>query len=502
MLQVTRRQLLQRGALAWAAAHPLARRAGARRVPLSPFRAGVASGEPDHLGVVLWTRVFPDSAVAAIEVVWELSADPGFTTLRRSGEFTTTADHAHCIHVVAEPGPGEWYYRFRALGFTSPVGRTVIAPAAGATSLRLAAASCQHFESGYYAAHRDIAAQRPDLVLWLGDYIYEDAAARQGAPAVRRHEGGEARTLSDYRARYAQYKSDPDLQAAHAACAWLVMWDDHEVEDNYAGLTPTSPAEAATFPARRDAAYQAWWEHTPTRLAPPVAETEYRVYRTAAWSDLASFVLLDGRQYRTDQACGDRALSLDPPCAALHEPGRTMLGSAQEQFLEERLSASTARWRVIGNQTVMADATVNGSVLNFDQWDGYPDERSRIFAILADRHVANVVVLTGDIHLAAVAQLRQGDPGSGPPIGVEFVSTSISSPGLVPTDLAPILRRFPAMVGAELAHRGYVLHTVTPQRWTAAYRIVADVTDQSSAVSTVATYAVEAGTNTVSLMDG
>lgn len=464
--------------------------------PAVLFAAGVASGDPDATSVVLWTRLFPVDPTKPVEVVWEASESADFGAARATGSVTATSDHAHTVHVVADLGPGEWYYRFVAGGVTSPAGRAVI-PSASPTSLRLAAASCQHYETGYYAAHRDIAVQRPDLVLWLGDYIYEGGAGQLGGQVVRLHDGPEIKTLEQYRARYALYKSDPDLQAAHACAPWLVMWDDHEVENNYAGLTPQDPAEAAAFPSRRDAAYQAWWEHTPTRLAPPVASEEYKVYRPASWGDLAGFTLLDGRQYRTDQACGDAVLQLDPPCAELTEPGRTMLGDTQAGFLESRLAGSTTTWNVIGNQTVMADATVNGAVLNYDQWDGYPAARARLFGFLHDQAVPNVVVLTGDIHLAAVAQLRQGDTASGPVIGAEFVSTSISSAGLVDAGFTALLKGFPSLVDAELIHRGYVLHEVSPQTWTAHYRIVADVTDPASVVTPYASFSVTAGTNIV-----
>jgi alkaline phosphatase D len=312
------------------------------------------------------------------------------------------------------------------------------------------------------------------------------------------HIGPEPTTLVEYRNRYARYKSDPQLQAAHTACPWYVIWDDHEVENNYAGLVPQDPAEAPTFEARRFAAYQAWWEHQPVRLDPPVAaDQEYRIYRDVQWGDLIELVLLDGRQYRTDQACGDVTLSIDPPCPETFDPARTMLGDTQEAWMFDALAASTSVWNVIGNQVVFADATLNGAVLNYDQWDGYPVERQRILQHLADAKVPNVVVVTGDIHLAAVAQLRAGDRGTGTPVGVEFVTTSISSNGLIPAQVSGVITSFPDLVDAELVHRGYSLHEVTPSRWTATYRIVADVSQADSPVSTLATYIVEAGTNIV-----
>jgi alkaline phosphatase D len=359
-------------------------------------------------------------------------------------------------------------------------------------------ACCQNYANGQYAAHRDLAERNPQFVVWLGDYIYEDAGAPDADPAARVHLGPEPTTLVEYRNRYARYKTDANLQAAHVACPWFVIWDDHEVENNYAGLTPQADADVPTFAARRFAAYRAWWEHQPVRLDPPAnADQEYRVYRDMHWGGLINLALLDGRQYRTDQACGDVTLSLDPPCAEVIDPARTMLGDEQETWLYQTLSAATATWNVIANQVVFADATLNGAVLNYDQWDGYPLQREHILQYLFDASIPNVVVLTGDIHLAAVAQLRAGDRATGRPVGVEFITTSISSVGLISDQFTDVLKSYPHLVDAELTHRGYAFHTVTPERWTAEYRMVTDVASADSEVTTLGVYAVEAGTNIV-----
>ncbi len=475
-------------------------------LPADPFQLGVASGDPDATSVVLWTRLAPTPLEGGgmpaddVAVVWEVAADDTFAELVAHGEVTATAADGHAVHVLAELPEGSWTYRFRAGQYTSPAGTTRVAPAAGTTpdEVRVATASCQHYGHGYYAAHRDLASQQPDFVVWLGDYIYEGAGEWDAGSSDRSHLGPEPTTLEEYRNRYGLYKSDPDLQAAHAVCPWFVIWDDHEVENNYAGLTPQDAADEATFAARRAAAYKVWWEHQPTRLPAPEGE-EYRIYRSAAWGDLLTLALLDGRQYRTDQACGDATLSLEPPCADIVAPGRTMLGDEQEQWLYDTLGASTAVWQCLGNQVILADATFNGAILNFDQWDGYPEQRARILQHLADTDVPNVVVVTGDIHLAAVAQLRAGERGTGTPVGVEFITTSISSDGLIGDELTDVLKSFPDLVDAELAHRGYTLHTVTPERWTAEYRIVADVDDPASEVTVYQTYVIEAGTNTVAV---
>jgi len=473
----------------------------------NPFTLGVASGDPDATSVVLWTRLAPEPYTGGgmpandIDVLWEVSATDDFTEIAFSGTEAATVAHAHSVHAIAQLDQGDWFYRFRVGKYISPVGVTHLAPASEAplAQAKFATASCQNFSDGFYAAHRDIAEQRPDFTVWLGDYIYEGGGLPFDPDVVaREHIGDEPKILDDYRNRYGQYKADPQLQASHAACPWFVIWDDHEVENNYAGLIPQDPADLGGFLERRFAAYQAWWEHQPVRLDPPVsADQEYRIHRNTQWGDLIQLALLDGRQYRSDQACGDATLSLDPPCAEALDPARTMLGAAQEQWLLDTLSASTAAWNVIGNQVILADANFNGAVLNYDQWDGYPVARARLLQAFADNDIQNLVVITGDIHLAAVAQLRAGDRATGVEVGAEFVTTSISSDGLIDDSLGDVLRTFPNLVDAELAHRGYCLHTVTPERWTAEYRIVTDVGNPDSEVTAFGTYMVEAGSNTV-----
>jgi alkaline phosphatase D len=473
-----------------------------------PFTLGVASGDPDASSVVLWTRLAPDPLNGGgmpdddVPVTWDISDSADFAKVVASGNETAVAAHGHTVHAVVPLGQGTWFYRFRVGQYTSPVGTTRPAPTADAPAadVKFAVANCQNYANGFYAAHRDLAEQNPEFVVWLGDYIYEDAGTPDNTDVTARiHLGPEPTTLIDYRNRYARYKTDPQLQAAHVVAPWFVIWDDHEVENNYAGLTPQDPADAPTFATRRFAAYEAWWEHQPVRLDPPVGpDREYRIYRDVQWGKLIGMALLDGRQYRTDQACGDVTLSTAPACAEVLDPARTMIGDVQEGWLYDTLDASTSIWNVIGNQVVFADATFNGAVLNYDQWDGYPLQRQRILQHLADNQVPNVVVITGDIHLAAVAQLRAGDRGTGPSVGAEFITTSISSNGLITDDLTDVIKTFPDLVDAELSHRGYALHTVTPERWTAEYRIVADVSRPDSEVTSLASYVVEVGTNTVS----
>ena len=278
---------------------------------------------------------------------------------------------------------GPAWYRFRVGEWTSPSGR--VAPTGG-TGLRIAATTCQNFETGYYGAHRDIAEWAPDLVTFLGDFIYEDASQPVGDDRVRSHRGGEPRDLDAYRDRYAQYLADPDLQASRAVVPWLVIWDDHEVENNYAGLTSEDEDPVDVFAARRLAAYQAWWEHMPVRIPRPQPDVDTIIYRTIHWGTLADFILLDGRQFRSDQACGDVVLNLDPACPEAGDPARTMLGTVQETWLDGELAASEATWPVITQQTVVTDIRLpNGAVLNYDQWDGYAPARDRMLFAAAVR---------------------------------------------------------------------------------------------------------------------
>jgi alkaline phosphatase D len=463
-----------------------------RATPLSvyPFTLGVTSGDPDEHSAVLWTRLTAREPLAdEVDVVWELADDPDFGTIESTGTTVARAADGHCVHTIVELDGPAWY-RFRIGNWTSPSGRVAPAPRSdgpGAGELRLATANCQHFETGFFAAHRDIADWQPDLVVFLGDFIYEGARRPVEPGRVRSHRGPEPTDVEGYRARYAQYLGDPQLQASRAACPWLSIWDDHEVDNNYAGTVPEDSADAAGFAERRAAAYRVWWEHMPVRLPPPEDQTPFPVHRRATWGGLADLILLDGRQYRSDQACNDAVLDTGPPCPEAADPARTMLGGPQEQWLGDVLAATTATWTVLGQQTVVSDLRLpNGGILNYDQWDGYAPARERLLAQVsaADR----VVVLTGDIHVSVVGRL--------PGVGVEFVTTSISSqtPLADAVDASTMVGLFPDIVDAELSHRGYVRHTVRPDSWTAEYRTVDDVFSADSPVSTWRTFRVDAGT--------
>ena len=460
-----------------------------------PFRLGVASGDPDATGVVLWTRLAPDPAAADggmpgsdVTVRWEVAADASFTTILDHGDAVAGAADAHSVHVtVTLDDDAERWYRFRVGQHTSPAGRTRRAPSGPLATVTFASAACQNFQGGFYAAHRDLAAQEPAFVVWLGDYIYEaagDGTGRSNPPTP-------AADLATYRQRYAWYKSDPDLQAAHQAAPWFVVWDDHEVQNDYAGSTP-SGGDAATFAARRGAAYRAWWEHMPVRLPAPGDDpaAEYRIYRDARWGDLVGLALLDGRQYRSDQACtGPTAAAA---CPGIGGDERTMLGAEQERWLAGTFGSWHTTWNVLGNQTVLTPLRLAGVVLNPDQWDGYPAAPGNASSPRSPRR-ATSSSSPGDIHASIVGQLRQDDV----PVGVELVATSISSSSQLDASSEPLVKLLPDVVDAELGHRGYLLHTVSVDEWRTELRLVDDVATADSPVSGGGRFRIAAGTSTV-----
>jgi len=462
-----------------------------------PFALGVASGDPTDTAVILWTRVTGAAANGSVPLTWEVATDDAFASLVAHGSVEATVDDAWCVKVDATGlrADSHYVYRFRSASAVSPVGRTRTLPAADAAvdALRFGFASCQDWQAGFYAAHHDIAANSLDLLIWLGDYIYEYAAEAVD-PAngvVRAHIGGKLLTLADYRARYAQYRSDAALQASHASCPWLVIWDDHEVENNYANDISEDPSTSkADFLARRAMAYQAWWEHMPVRLPRPTGPS-LKIYRDLSYGSLAQIFLLDGRQYRSDQACGDVTLTLTPPCPEVNDPTRTMLGAEQEAWLLAGLGSSKRTWNIVGNQVVLADATLNGAVLNYDMWDGYPAARQRLLEGIAATGRTNTVVVTGDIHLAAVADLTiKAADGSRRAVATELVGTSISSGALLPAGVESAVSSFPDLRYLNAHRRGWVLNVVNASRWTATYRTVDDIARADSGVTTDATFTI------------
>lgn len=473
------------------------------RLSTDPFKLGVASGYPRPDGFVLWTRLVGDFGPVTIPVRWEVASDEGMRSIVAAGVADATPAWAHSVHVEASGlARDRWYwYRFRAGEAYSPIGRTRTAPAPEAAPgrLRFAFASCQQYEHGYYGAYRHLVADAPDLVAFLGDYIYESSWGRE---RVRDHGAPEALTLDDYRARYALYKSDPDLQAAHAACPWIATWDDHEVVNDYADDQAGAGDPPELFLARRAAAYQAYFEHMPLPPAMRPAGPRLRLHAELSWGSLARFYVLDDRQYRSPHACpqprkrGGPSTVVDAAaCPALEDPSRSMLGPAQERWLEAALRDSGAAWNVVAQQTRMAQVDSlpgPGRRAWTDGWDGYPVARRRLLGQLAG--VRNPVVIGGDVHAFGVAQLKADfdDPGS-PVLASEFVGTSVTSYGPAQERLAALLPDNPHLLYVESRQRGYVRVEVTPKLWRTELRGMASVREREAPCNTVATFVVEDG---------
>ena len=476
-------------------------------LPLELFTLGVASGDPLPDSVILWTRLVPDPLSdvmpdAIIPVSWEVATDEAFTDVIVAGVAEANAAFAHSVHVDATGlAPDSWYwYRFTVGDLVSPVGRTRTAPAAGSPveQLTFAFASCQNFQNGYFTPYEHVAAEDLDLVVFLGDYIYEDGPVAEG---VARTYVSEAPTdLDGYRLRYGEYKADPLLQLVHARFPWLITWDDHEVQNNYAGDVPDGAGQEATpeMHARRAAAYQAFYEHMPLRLDPP-ADGALTLYHDLAWGNLATFYVLDGRQYRTDQPC-DRPLDLGPTCTEIDDPDQTMLGAEQEAWLGERLAATSTTWNLLVQGTMVARTILSidplGGTdqpsLQFDQWDGYPIARERLLEQLAT--TSNPVVLTGDYHAAFTARVaREADPDT--PIAPEFVTTGLSSKfgdAFLPW-LDDMVASSPAVGYANGRQQGYCLCRVEPGSLRVDFRVVDTVDEPSAAIATDASFEVVAG---------
>ena len=471
------------------------------------FPYGVASGDPDPGGAVLWTRLSAEAlrdAGAArdpVPVRWELAADEGFARTVQHGIQTAMPELGHSVHVEVDgldPGRPYWY-RFIAAGEASPAGRTRTLPAAGspADRLRFAFASCQNYEHGFFTAYRHMADDDLDLVFHLGDYIYERSF---GDERVRSHEAGEVHSLDEYRARYALYRSDPDLQAAHAACPWVVTTDDHEVDNNWADETPEDDQSPEQFLLRRAAAFQAYYEFMPLRRASMPTGPDMRLHRRFHYGDLADFYVLDSRQYRSDQACGDGRKVICPDAL---RPERTMLGAEQEEWLFGGLAGSSSRWNVLANQVMIArlegaapDGGAVDPVVSMDRWDGYPAAQRRLLSFLERARPSNPVVVTGDIHSNWAADLKADfrDPSSAT-VGAELVGTSISSGGDgadVRDNTEDTLSRNPH-VHFFNGQRGYVRCDVTPERLAADYRVLPYVTRPGAKMVTRASFVVEDG---------
>jgi len=512
--RISRRTLLKTGG-SFAAGITLAGIAGGPAFgqaifPDDPFTLGVASGDPSPTGVVLWTRLAPDPLAVGggmpaepFEVEYELSQDADFHAIVRKGSTVALPDEAHSARAEIQGlGPEhEYYYRFRAGSWISPVGRTRTRPNGNSMvrSLTFAFVSCQNYAEGYFTPYDEIAASEDiETVIFLGDYIYEGKNSR-----VRTHMPDiPIQSLDDYRIRHGQYKTDPALQRAHAAHPWLITWDDHEFWNNYADddTDQNPPASAEQVLVRRAAAYRAYWEHMPLARARKPVGPDLQLYRRFRWGQMATFNVLDGRQYRSDQnaTCSRR----DPSgyCVEHLDPSRTMLGAEQRDWLLEDLAGTKARWNVLAQQT--AFAPLNGGLTNpprfsgagADNWEGYVAERQRIIDWAVEHETPNFVVLTGDSHRNWVRNIPRHYSSLENPMGVEFLGTSVSTNGDPPKPAELFFSRpnNPQLL-LQNNDRGYCKCTLTEDTWTSEYRVVSTVRQPTATVSSLATFVVRNG---------
>ncbi|WBV41824.1 alkaline phosphatase [Pseudoroseomonas cervicalis] len=505
ILALSRRGAL-RGGLGLAALAALqpaaARRAWAQpRFASDPFTLGIASGDPWPDGVVLWTRLAPEPLAPgggmpklAVPVRWSVAEDAAMQRVVQQGEALARPELGHAVHVELSglrPGRPYWY-RFQAGEALSRIGRTRTAPAADAApaALRFVNAGCQNYEQGHFTAWRHVAEEEGlDFVFHYGDYIYE-GGARGGQP--RRHNSAETYSLDEYRARYALYKLDPDLATAQAAHPFLHAFDDHEVDNNWAGEFSEEDGSRAGHPAvppeifalRKQAAFQAWYEHMPLRRAQLPRGPSIQAWRGLRFGGLLEVAVLDTRSGRTDQPCGDTTAA---PCEGWPDPAARMMDPAQEAWLLDRLRPGRARWQLLAHQVPILQRDFGGPGAPrwaMDKWDGYPAARERLLAHVEAAKLPGLLAISGDVHAAWAGTLHRDAAGpEGPALGCEFTATSISSGGDGSEQLSstPRVMAQNPHLGFFNNRRGYTLHELGPDRMTARFRALAEVTRPGAA---------------------
>lgn len=465
----------------------------------TPFVHGVASGDPLDDRVVLWTRISGDAdAPKTVVVAWMVAKEPTFAHPVAAGATSTDESVDFTVKIDAsglEAGT-TYYYRFRALGHDSVVGRARTAPRGNVARARIAFASCSNYPYGHFNAYAAIA-RRADLdaVLHLGDYIYEygdgtfgDGEALGRVPSPNK----EILTLADYRARHAQYKTDPDLQEAHRQHAFITVWDDHEVaNDAWQNGAENHQPEEGDFQERKAAAMQAYFEWMPIRAEE--RDGTGRVYRSFHYGKLFDLVMLDTRNFGRDQQVSN-------PCdvTSIADPDRQLLGTDQESWFFSELDRSQrrgTRWRVVGQQVMFAQLVnvlaPGGCIFNPDQWDGYAAARARVLSKLQTGGIDNVVILTGDIHsswgndvAATPFDAATYDPATGSgSVAVELVTPGVTSPGI---DNAAQAAQFGGAIRAthphvkyvDLFHRGYALLDITKERVQCEWYHVATISER------------------------
>jgi alkaline phosphatase D len=476
-----------------------------------PFNLGVASGDPTSDGVVLWTRLAPRPLDGGgmpqnpVAVQWQIATDERMQRVVQRGAALALPELGHSVHVEVDGlQPSRWYwYQFKVGHETSPIGRTRTAPARGSTdALRFAFVSCQHYAQGFYNAHKHLAEENLDFAVHLGDYIYERPAS---SPIGRAHlPDHEITSIDDYRIRHALYRSDPHLQAVHEAFPWIVTWDDHETENDYAGLTVENPADPANhlpdFASRRARAYQVYYEHMPLRAAQLPVGPYLTLYRRLEFGDMLSVNVLDTRQYRSHRAPSTCLLEerIDGYCPSALDPTRTIQGLEQQAWLLDGLRRSRARWNLLANQVPFAPNDTNSDLairtFGGEKWDGYPADRQAVIDQIVARGLGNTIVITGDVHQNFVRNVPPDHVRlDAAPVATEFIGTSISSGGdrtlttVFENPNNPHLR-------LQDNHHGYVRCVVKPDVWQSDYRVVPAVTSpDDGGISTLASFVVENG---------
>jgi alkaline phosphatase D len=482
------------------------------------FPQGVAAGTPGENGISLWTRMEGQGGDFKLRV--EVAKDPKFRKVISNHTKTVRASKDHCLETrvagkALKPGH-EYYYRFETRTGSSPVGRFQTMPAAGSRQpVKIVFFSCQDWQAGYYGAHRAIAAEDADLVVGLGDYIYErNFYEGPRKDTLGANHDGEVQTLDEYRQKYRMYKADPNLRAMHAQHSYVGIWDDHEVEDNWAGANPGAETMQVRVPflQRRSNGFRAFYEYMPFEPLsgkPSVGSDLYRRMRVGANAEL---FLLDTRQYRDDQPCDDQ---LFVPCAGAESDTRRFIGERQKSWLKQYLRSSGATWKLIGNQVmIMALDTISGAPINKDSWDGYGAERRDLLGYVRDQAIKNVSFLTGDIHTFFAGDV--GVNGRGPDsVATEFVGGSLTSLGIpetiasttgVPltteqyaavTSNLPLLN--PHLKYTQQTARGYGVAEVTQDRMEVTFKAV-NALDPNATARTIGRFAVASGSPRVQVL--
>lgn len=496
-----RRRFVRSTLLGLGGAPVVGRFASAFAARSSLFKLGVASGDVSATGVVLWTRLAPEPGVAdggmpaeEVSVRWELSTDPAFTNISRSGMEQATPTLAHSVHVELDDlsPASEYWYRFSANGQYSPVGRTKTLPLdlQKTDSIRFATASCQNFSHGHFGAYRHVVRDSPDFVMHLGDYIYETSFGEN----VRPHPSDEPpRTLDEFRLWHTHYKSDPDLQLAHATLPFFAVLDNHDAVPD---------GDNAQRELRR-AAYQAWYEHMPVRGYSRPGSDRFSMHRCINLGDVAQICLLDSRQYRDSiELCSqdyDRSYGFGnyrQRCSAVFSESRSMLGQAQTSWLIENIKKAPAAWNVVASPGPFQPFSyrVEGEDRRYiSAWDAYPANRSRIANALLQSSASRPLVVSGDVHsFWAVDGAKTPWKGERFPI-MEFTTSSISAnwPPALAEPVTQNLEHNPQVQYYEPAYRGYMLHDVSADQWQTTARAVSTVLNRDSQVSSIARFVVD-----------